>query len=90
VTPSKTDANQKEIVAALRKAGAFVQSLHTVGDGCADLLIRHRGLWIVKDVKAPKYLRWTDDQLVWWRKAGLEPEAIQSVEDALRIIGAVK
>lgn len=33
------DANQSEIVAALRKIGATVQPLHAVGGGCPDLLV---------------------------------------------------
>jgi hypothetical protein len=35
----KSDANQPEIVAALRKAGYAVQSLTAVGGGCPDLLV---------------------------------------------------
>jgi hypothetical protein len=36
---SKVDANQREVVAALRGAGASVQLLHAVGEGCPDLLV---------------------------------------------------
>lgn len=39
----KIDRNQPEIVEALRKAGAFVQSLAGVADGCPDLLVGYGG-----------------------------------------------
>ena len=39
---AKVDANQKSIVAALRKAGATVQHLHAVGKGCPDLLVGYK------------------------------------------------
>lgn len=39
----RTDANQAEIVAALRTRGALVQSLAGVGAGVPDLLVGWRG-----------------------------------------------
>jgi len=36
---ARTDANQTEIVAALRKVGCEVLSLAAVGSGCPDLLV---------------------------------------------------
>lgn len=39
----RTDGNQAEIVRALRSAGATVQTLHTVGKGCPDLVVGFRG-----------------------------------------------
>ena len=35
----RVDRNHSEIVDALRQAGASVQSLVKVGDGCPDLLV---------------------------------------------------
>ena len=46
------DANQPEIVAALRKAGAEVTPLHTVGKGVSDLLVSFRQRWLVMECKA--------------------------------------
>lgn len=49
VRPRRTDANQREIVAALRAVGAEVISLHTVGRGVPDLLVLHRGrVWLLE------------------------------------------
>jgi len=41
--PAPTDGNQAMIVRALLRAKATVQSLHTVGDGCPDLLVGYEG-----------------------------------------------
>lgn len=78
------DANQSEIVAALRKIGASVTPLHTVGGGVPDLLVGRAGqTWLieVKDGrKPPSDRRLTPDQVEWhaaWRGG---PVAV--VEDA--------
>lgn len=71
---AKVDANHGEIVTALRKVGASVQSLAAVGSGCPDLLVGFRGcnfLIEVKDgAKPPSARKLTDDQTIWhgaWR-----------------------
>ena len=40
---AKIDANQNEIVDALRKAGCSVQILSSVGKGCPDILVGRGG-----------------------------------------------
>ena len=50
----KTDKNQQEIMDALRKIGASVSSLHTVGCGIPDLLVGYRGKNYLIEVKADK------------------------------------
>lgn len=40
------------MVRGARELGAEVQHLHTVGQGCPDLLIAFRGRWYVVEVKA--------------------------------------
>ena len=47
----RTDSNQSDIVKALRKAGATVQSLADVGGGCPDLLVGYFGYCILFEVK---------------------------------------
>lgn len=49
----RPDANEREIVAALRKAGATVQVLSSVGNGCADLLVRSGRIVRLLEVKGP-------------------------------------
>jgi hypothetical protein len=95
VKNAKTDTNQKEIVAALRKIGASVESLHRVGGGVPDLLVGYRGenyLMEVKDgQKPPSERRLNTDQVEWhdkWRGQRcvvLSPEsAILALRDSLR------
>lgn len=45
------DANQRAVVEALRAAGATVQHLHEVGQGCPDLLIGFAGKNYLVEVK---------------------------------------
>jgi hypothetical protein len=83
----RTDTNQQEIMDALRKAGANVQSLHMIGKGCPDLLVAFRGKNYLLEVKIPGS-KLTPDEAKWhlaWRG----PIAIvYSREQALEVIGA--
>jgi hypothetical protein len=49
----KIDANQPEIVRALRQAGASVLSLSNMGSGCPDLLVGIRGTNFLMEIKDP-------------------------------------
>ena len=51
VRAARTDANQAEIVAVLRKVGATVHSTHKVGQGFPDLVIGFMGSTILAEVK---------------------------------------
>lgn len=51
---SKADDNQKELVAALRKLGASVHSLHRVGEGVPDLLVGYQNKTYLFEVKNRK------------------------------------
>ncbi len=87
---AKVDSNHAEIVAALRSAGATVQSLATIGQGCPDLLVGISGKTALLEVKAPKG-RMTPDQHEWhaaWRGGTLA--VVDSPEAALRIVGVMK
>ena len=90
---AKIDANQPEIVKALRKVGATVQSLAATGDGVPDLLVGYQGntyLIEVKDgSKVPSARKLTPDQEVWHEKwTGGTLRIANSIEDALNIIEA--
>lgn len=90
---AKIDANQEEIVVALRKVGATVQSLAAIGRGCPDILVGYQDMTYLiecKDGKKPPSARkLTPDQEVWHRewKGGILRVA-NSVEEALNIIEA--
>lgn len=74
---ARLDANQPEIVRALKAAGCSVQSLASLGDGVPDLLVGHHRLfgrlWVpcntlleVKDGSLPpSKRRLTDDEAAW-------------------------
>ena len=73
-TAAKVDANQPDIVAALRQVGATVQPIHMVGKGCPDLLVGYRSRNYVLEVKdgakVPSARKLTPDELRWhddWR-----------------------
>jgi len=61
---SKVDANQREIVDALRRVGVSVLSLAALGDGAPDLLCSFRGRLSLLEVKRtrralrPSQTRW--------------------------------
>jgi len=91
-TAAKTDANQPEIVEALRKVGATVQSLAAVGDGVPDLLCGFRGqtyLIEVKDGKRPVWERQLNDKQIAWHFEwnGGPCVVANSVGEALAAIG---
>jgi hypothetical protein len=51
----RIDANQSEIVAAARKAGASVLDLHNVGRDCPDILVGWNGnINLLVEVKSPR------------------------------------
>lgn len=89
---AKVDANQTEIVNALRKAGCFVQSLAAIGKGCADLLVLTPATdWIVMEVKdgskPPSARKLTPDEAQWHRQARGSVYVVESVADAFRAAG---
>ena len=81
----KTDANQAEIVKALRKLGCSVHSLHKVGQGVPDLLVGYRGVNYLVEVKAVKGA-YTQDQLEWLDKWRARVYTIRSVEEVCDIV----
>lgn len=83
----KVDANQAEIVAALRAAGRFVEVLSDVGRGVPDLLVAWNGKCLLMEVKMPKQ-KLTPDQLDWHRKwRGPAVAVVRSVAEALEATG---
>lgn len=88
------DDNQAQVVLALRRAGAYVQTLHRVGFGCPDLLVGYRRatyLLEVKDgAKSPSRQALTSMEEAWHRQwLGLPVAVVTDSVSALRAIGAV-
>lgn len=85
---ARADANQREIVAALRQVGATVQHLHQVGHGCPDILVGYRSENYLLEIKRPGELL-TAREYCWrsnWRGV---MHVVHSPEEALRAIGAL-
>jgi hypothetical protein len=90
---AKIDANHTAIVQALRAVGATVQSLASVGKGCPDLLCGYRGNNVLLEVKdgdkPPSARRLTPDEQEWHATWAGQVCIVESIDDALRVIGAV-
>lgn len=92
---AKTDANQIQVVSALRAAGASVQSLAAVGKGVPDLLVGYKGTTLLMEVKdgrkPPSAQKLTEDQLKWhgaWKGGSLA--VVDGPEAALRMIKVIE
>lgn len=88
----KLDRTQPEIVAALRSAGASVQSLAAVGGGVPDLLVGWRGQTLLIECKdgslPPSGRALTPDQVAWhYRWRGRPVWIISSADEALAALG---
>ena len=87
----KVDHNQAEIVKALRKAGASVLSLASLGQGVPDLLVGRQGgnpgLWLV-EVKGPRGTL-TPDQVAWFDMWPGPVHIVRTADEALRLVGVI-
>jgi len=90
---AKVDANQRQVVAALRGAGATVQLLHAVGEGCPDLLVGHLGVNYLLEVKdgqkPPSAQKLTPQQEIWHQDWRGHRVVVNSPEAALAAIGVI-
>jgi hypothetical protein len=87
---ARVDANQTQIVSALRAAGATVQLLSAVGQGCPDLLVGYQGNNILMEIKdgkkAPSDRKLTSDQIVWHSEWKGIVFLVTSVDEALQLL----
>ncbi len=89
---ARIDANQPEIVQALRDVGGSVAITSMVGNGFPDIVVGYRGqnyLIEIKDgAKPPSKRKLTHDEQEWhdlWRGT---VHIANSIDEALAIIGA--
>ena len=87
---AKVDANQSAIVDAVRRMGCTVQPLHSMGQGCPDLLVGVSGynlLWEIKDgSQPPSARRLTADQIIWHDEWRGQVQVVDSVEKAIQVV----
>ena len=88
---ARTDANQTEIVAALRHLGCSVLPLHAVGQGCPDLLVAYglkNHLLELKDgSKPPSKRKLTPAQVEFHANWKGPIFTVTSVSEALKCMG---
>ncbi len=81
---AKVDANQPEIVAALRAAGWSVAPLHFVGRGFPDLLAGKWGVNILLELKTAKG-KLTPDEIKWHDEWRGQVAIARTIANALRL-----
>lgn len=86
-THGKVDANQREIVDALRAAGVEVYSLASLGGGCPDLLAGYRGTNYLLEVKSATGTL-TDDQRRWHAGWPGPVHVVRNIHQAIAAVGA--
>lgn len=90
---AKTDANQQDIVNALRAAGCSVQSLAAVGRGVPDLLVGRAGVNLLLEVKdgnqPPSSRKLTDEQVVWHAIWKGSVKVVETAEQALGYVDSM-
>ena len=89
---ARVDGNQRQIVAALRAIGCTVQTLHTVGKGCPDILVGCRGtnlLMEIKDGDKPTSRRQlTEDEAKWHKEWRGQVLIVATIEQAIAAVDA--
>jgi hypothetical protein len=90
---ARIDANQPEIVKALRAVGASVQILSAVGHGCPDILVGYQGrnfLFEIKDgSKPPSDRRLTPAEEKWFGAWRGQCRVVESEHGALCAVVAM-
>lgn len=88
----RTDANQREIVDALRKAGASVHVTSSLGGGFPDLVVGFRGKNYLMEIKRPKPGEplLTEDETAFLEAWEGQAYVVTSVRQALAMLGAIK
>ena len=87
---AKVDANQKQIVTALRQAGCSVQSLAATGRGVPDLLVGRDGKNLLLEIKdgskRPSERKLTPDQENWHSAWRGQIHVVNNPDEALELV----
>lgn len=85
-TVARVDANQAEIVSALRQVGAYVLHLHQLKN-CFDILVGYRGRTFLMEIKATEKDQLTPGEAKFredWR--GSPYHVVYTADQAIKII----
>ena len=91
MTYARIDTNHKEIVKALRDAGATVVSLAAMKHGCPDLLVGYAGETVLMEIKRDAKAKFTPDQLDFlgkWKGGAIS--RVDSIDAAIRALGITR
>lgn len=90
---ARTDANHREVVEALRAAGAAVTDTSAVGGGFPDLVATFRNAVYLVEVKdgekSPSRRKLTPEQEAWHAQQRAKVHIVTSPHEALVAIGAI-
>lgn len=88
---SRVDANQPDIVKALRAAGVSVAHTHMIGHGFPDILAGLCGVNILMEIKdgdkPPSARKLTPDEATWHAAWDGQVVVVSSPEEALAALG---
>ncbi len=88
---AKVDANQAEIVSALRSVGATVTPTHAAGQGFPDLVVGFRGVNLLIEVKdgakPPSERKLTPAQKEWHATWTGQKAVCKDVAESLAVLG---
>ena len=91
MTYARIDTNHKEIVKALREAGATVVSMASLKHGTPDILVGYAGETMLMEIKKDAKAKFTPDQIDFIGKwKGGAVSRVDSVDAALRALGVIK
>lgn len=85
----RVDANQPEIVRALRRIGATVVDLSAVGNDVPDLLVGYRGRWQLMEIKVEGG-KLSKGQEKFYMSSQGPIFIVTSIDEALEFAGATK
>ncbi len=88
----RKDGNHTDVIKALEKVGATVQTLSQVGHGCPDLLVGFRGRNVLLELKdsaqPPSKRKLSESETTWHERWRGQVCVVSTLEHALQIIGA--
>lgn len=86
---AKVDQNQEQIVRDLRKYGACVTVISSLGRGVPDLLVSYDDIWYVVELKNPmqkkSQQKLTKDEQRWVNKQKARVHVIREIGEILNV-----
>jgi len=84
---AKVDVNQPALVAEIRALGWTVQHLHSLGQGCPDILVGAKGKNYLLEIKNPEYDgKLTADEQDWHDSWRGQVAVVETIEDILEVV----